>query len=116
MYNTIWQVGLLEKRTFLGVDRHLIEWTRGFLCDWVSVLEVGSALLEVCPTCGMPQGFLTSPLLLLIYIDDLLQRLRGAQRVSRQAFVNNFFLWIFGMFRDGVAHLELIRAMVMGEE
>ena len=102
--------------THMGIDRNLIEWARGFLCDRVSVLEVRLAQLEVRPTCGVPQGSPASPIPFLIYINDLLQRLRGVQRVSQQAFANDLFLWIVGMFRDGVAHLELIRAMAMVED
>ena len=115
-YDTVWQVGLLEKMTRLEIDRHLIEWTRGFLCDRFSVLEVGSAQLEVRPTCGVPQGSLASLVLFLIYINGLLQTLEGIQRVNRQAFADDLFLSIVGMFRDGAAHLELIRAMAMMED
>ena len=106
----------MEKITRLGIDRHLIEWTRGFLYDQVSVLEVGSALLEVRPTFGVPQGSLASPILFLIYINDLLQKLGGVQRVSQQAFADDLFLWIVGMFYDGVAHSKLIRPMAMMED
>ena len=76
----------------LGIDIYLIEWTRGFLCNRVSLLEVGSAQLEVRPTCGMPQGSPASPILFLIYINDLLQKLGGVQRVSRHAFADDLFL------------------------
>ena len=107
-YDTVWKVGLVEKMARLGIDRHLIEWTRGFLCDRVSVLVVGSAHLEVRPSCGVPQGSPASPILFLIYINDLLQKLGGVQRVNRQAFADDLFLWIVGVFRDGGAHPELI--------
>ena len=50
----MWQAGLLEKMARMGIDRYLIEWTRGFLFDRVSVLEAGGASLEVCPSYGVP--------------------------------------------------------------
>ena len=84
--------------TRLGIDRQLIEWTRGFLFNRVSVLEVGSASLEVHPSCGVPQGSPASPILFLIYINDLLQKLGTVQKISRRAFADDLFLWIVGMF------------------
>ena len=35
------------------------------------------------------------------------------QRVSRQAFANDLFLWIAGAAHDGVAHPNLVRALDM---
>ena len=58
-----------------GIDTYLIEWTRVFLFDYVSVLEVGRASLEVHPSCGVPQGLPASPILFLIYLNDLLHAL-----------------------------------------
>ena len=75
-YHIVRQEGLLEKVTRMGIDRYLIEWTRGFLFDWVSVLEVGGASLEVRPSCGVPQGSPASPILFLIYLNDLLHHLQ----------------------------------------
>ena len=105
----------MEKMARLGIDRHLIEWTRGFLFDRVSLLEVGGASLEVHPSCGVPQGSPASPILFLIYLDDLLHTLQRVQRVSRQAFADDLFLWIVGVFHDGVVHPNLVRAMGMVE-
>ena len=105
----------MEKMARMGIDRYLIEWTRVFLFDRVSVLEVRGASLEVRPSCGVPQGSPASPILFLIYLDDLLHALQRVQRVSRQAFADALFLWIVGVFRDGVVHPDLVRAMGMVE-
>ena len=50
-YDTVWQVGLLEKMTRMGIDRYLIEWIRVFLFDRMSMLEAGGVSLEVRPSC-----------------------------------------------------------------
>ena len=99
----------------MGIDRYLIEWTRGFLFDRVSVLEVGGASLEVRPSCGVPQGSPASPILFLIYLNDLLHHLQRVHRVRRQAFADDLLLWIVGDFRDWVVHPDLMRAMSMVE-
>ena len=109
------QAGLLEKMARMGIDRYLIESIRGFLFDRVGVLEVDRASLEVRPSCGVPQVSLASPILFLIYLDDLLHTLQRVQRVRRQAFADNWFLWIAGVFHYGVAHPDLVRAMGMVE-
>ena len=111
----MWQVGLLEKMTGMGIDKYLIDWNRGFLFDGVSMLEVRGASLEVRPSCGVPQGSPASPILFLIYLNDLLYHLQKIHRVSRQAFTDDLLPWIVGDFCDGVVHPDLMRAMGMME-
>ena len=115
-YDIVWQAGLLEKMTRLGLDSYLVDWTQGFLTDRVSLLEVGEAKVEIHPRCGVPQGSLVLPILFLIYIDDLLQLLDKGKWVNRQAFADDIFLWIVGSFCDGVVHPGLSRALGVVEQ
>ena len=115
-YDIVWQARLLEKMARLGLDSYLVDWTQGFLTDRVSLLEVGEAKVEIHPRCGIPQGSSVSPILFLIYIDDLLQLLDRGKWVNRQAFADDIFLWVAGSFRDGVIHPGLSRALGVVEQ
>lgn len=106
----------MGKLTRFGIDQYLIGWTRGFFFDLIKVLEVSVAFWEVHQSCGVLQGSLVFPILLLLtYISDLFHDLQRVQRVNRQAFADDLFLWIVGIFHNVLADSDLMRAMGMVE-
>lgn len=82
----------------LGTETQLVEWTRVFLLDRVSVLEVGTATHEVHPFCGVPQGSPASPILFLIYMNDSLHNFGSIQRINRQALTDDLSYGLLACF------------------
>ena len=64
------------KLTHYGVHGQLLQWVRSFLQDRrVSVRVNGSFSSPVALPCGVPQGSVLGPQLLLVYINDIVQRI-----------------------------------------
>ena len=64
----------------------------GVPTNWVTMLEVGAASLEVRQSCGVPQRSPSSPILFVIFIDGLLCDLRQVRQVNLQAVAGNLNL------------------------
>ena len=90
-YDRVWHEGLLEKLSTAGVPLGLLGWIGAFLRDRQARLSVGASTVSQPLSLGVPQGSPLSPILFLVFIDDLLQTLEPLASV--QAFADDIVIW-----------------------
>ena len=71
-YDKVWREGLLEKMMAMGVPWRFTKYVRGFLSARRTAVEVnGQRSKEFYLNEGLPQGSAISPILFLIFINDI---------------------------------------------
>ena len=64
--------GLLRKAYYYGIRGHTFKWIEGFLDNRSQQVVIdGHFSIDAKITIGVPQGSVLSPLLILVYINDL---------------------------------------------
>ena len=92
-YDKVWHDGLIEKVMGTGVSRTLVRWVQDWLKNrlyWVRVEGVWSKAKRFQQ--GLPQGSVLSPLLFLVFINDLVEKL-ASSGVEVSAFADDLAVW-----------------------
>ena len=103
---------LLHKLKAYGIRGELLQWTEDFLCTRkMKVIVEGEASSETDVLSGVPQGTVLGPLLFLVIINDLPDRVQSTVRL----FADDCLLYrIIKSIKDCVALQDDLKSLEVG--
>ena len=85
-YDRVWKTGLLQKMHLLGISARFLVWISSWLTNRQARVRVNAKVGRSRTFKeGLPQGSVLSPLLFVIYINDLLMQFEDTTLVSAYA-------------------------------
>ena len=82
-FDTVWRDALLWKMIQEGIGTRIIRWTQSWLRNRLAYVTFGNASSQKgVMKQGVPQGSVISPLLFIIYIDDITDNIPPEVMVS----------------------------------
>ena len=79
------------------------------------MLEVDEHTRDVLTSCGFPEGARLSPILFLVFFNDLFYSLSSLHFLKAHGSENELVLWIYDALRDGNIH-PILREDLMRAE
>ena len=77
VFDTIDHDVLLQKLYAIGFSKHTVNWFQSYLSNRSFLVNLGNNFSKSASvSCGVPQGSILGPLLLLIYVNDMSQAVK----------------------------------------
>lgn len=91
-YDTVWRFGLYRKMIDCGLPSNIIRWVARWMSNRRMQVRVQGVLSKTrIFKQGLPQGAVLSPLIFLVYINDLIEKLSRCVQVS--GFADDLAVW-----------------------
>ena len=102
VYDTVCRTGLLQKMLDIGIPLRFVQWMTAWLTNRIARVQL-NGVTGRCRTFreGLPQGSILSPLLFVLYINDLLGSFSESTMVS--AYADDLALACRGRKKEDVA-------------